>query len=519
MKIQRRSVLAGVLMVVVGGCGPEMSVVQEDRVSTDATTSSAQALRERQGRKLTGGDDLRMFVQLPQPSTAFADLPRLVSGQPVERVGVVAATLDAYVPSSSGDWRRLLPHELLGMTFQGESPVLGAKVEVRIEGARPHEVNGSVVPGETAYVLRYRRVYPVADATFSDLCPTPAGNGGALPVLGSWNATGDHVFAPDQLTFACLDGAISKCIDWGYKPWAITLDHAAPERSYHQACTRLARADYCGDNQSNTKEGTLVELWDNSGRPRAVGLPAEAGAPSMFFEAAWRPNGTVLCFSKKRWSTLPLGGLCSPALPDPRLVPAGTPGSEYCDDLPGVSPGTSAPPSPGHIVPPLLFNNSYLMDEGLFTWTQSKWAQRYFTTTDGFFGGAARPSDTIQPAPGFLVAQFEGVVFHRALPATALPKGTVPLMTYVHAATGKRFTGTAPPKAWTVNSLSLQPLPTSPKWSQKKIGYVFSPALAPPPGARPLYSYFHAVRGEYLTTAGKPPVGFAKVRLEGYLSR
>ena len=32
--------------------------------------------------------------------------------------------------------------------------------------------------------------------------------------------------------------------------------------SYHQACTRMARADYCGDGTSHTQDGTWIEYYD-----------------------------------------------------------------------------------------------------------------------------------------------------------------------------------------------------------------------------------------------------------------
>ena len=47
-----------------------------------------------------------------------------------------------------------------------------------------------------------------------------------------------------MLTLACEGGAITKCIRWGYQPWA---QHSGSSlKELHQACTRMARADYCG---------------------------------------------------------------------------------------------------------------------------------------------------------------------------------------------------------------------------------------------------------------------------------
>src|SRR5207244_135325 len=63
-------------------------------------------------------------------------------------------------------------------------------------------------------------------------------------------------------------------------------------KDYHQACTRMARADYCGNGTSHTVEGNLIDMYDNLGiRTRSV--TAERGVdPSLLsFEAAWGPDG------------------------------------------------------------------------------------------------------------------------------------------------------------------------------------------------------------------------------------
>jgi hypothetical protein len=93
----------------------------------------------------------------------------------------------------------------------------------------------------------------------------------------------------------------------GYSPWGSAPEcrgpgdcHALPLAALHQACTRLLRADYCGDGTSATRDGTLVDLWDTAG------LEADT-APSWPFEAEWSEDGAA-CVASTRHATLPDGG-------------------------------------------------------------------------------------------------------------------------------------------------------------------------------------------------------------------
>ncbi len=65
---------------------------------------------------------------------------------------------------------------------------------------------------------------------------------------------------------------------------------------YHEACTRMIRADYCGDGTSFTKDGTLIDMGDGVG----VQSFETVSRPSFAFEAVWGPNGAT-CVSKTRY--------------------------------------------------------------------------------------------------------------------------------------------------------------------------------------------------------------------------
>jgi hypothetical protein len=117
--------------------------------------------------------------------------------------------------------------------------------------------------------------------------PDAEGETGALALAGVWDARGRHLDRPGAFTFACAEAAVAKCVRWGYSP--------GQPGDLHAACTRMARADYCGDGEATTETRTPVNLWDGAGRvPRG---PARDGAS---FEAAWTDEGAV-CMSHARW--------------------------------------------------------------------------------------------------------------------------------------------------------------------------------------------------------------------------
>ena len=114
----------------------------------------------------------------------------------------------------------------------------------------------------------------------------------AIPLSGSWDRSGR--FLPDEsvTTFACTGGVLAKCVRWGYKPWKSV--HGVSLRDYHQTCTRMARADYCGDGHSHTREGTEIDLFD------ILGIQKRTPHSVMRFEAAWSPMGATF-LHRARW--------------------------------------------------------------------------------------------------------------------------------------------------------------------------------------------------------------------------
>jgi hypothetical protein len=113
----------------------------------------------------------------------------------------------------------------------------------------------------------------------------------AMPLQGVWDyrqgvpGGGSKTEDPSRFTFACMGGAIAKCVLWGYRPWSSFNN--IPLALYHQACTRLVRADYCGDGKSYTQQGTFINLYDKLG--------IQQDTEDWVFEAEWDEGG-ARCF-------------------------------------------------------------------------------------------------------------------------------------------------------------------------------------------------------------------------------
>ncbi|HEX8699753.1 MAG TPA: ADYC domain-containing protein [Myxococcaceae bacterium] len=182
---------------------------------------------------------------------------------------------------------------VVGTVLQGTSSD-GKSVEVAICGAEPSAED----PGMVWY--RIEAWNDVAQewenpCVALDRVPDPR----ALAVSGTWDASGAHQSHPGKLTFACENGAITKCIRWGYKPWAATRDGQSLA-SLHQACTRMARADYCGNGRSHTHEDTTIDMYDRLGvLARTTEASADWDPRRASFEAAWAPDGAT-CLARTR---------------------------------------------------------------------------------------------------------------------------------------------------------------------------------------------------------------------------
>jgi hypothetical protein len=173
--------------------------------------------------------------------------------------------------------------------------------EFRIGNIRPEDQKYDPTGSGHTFLYPLEQRNPDTGA-WQAACPVdPDGRQVAIPVAATWNDHGDRVESTSLFTFACTTGVIAKCYRWGYRPWLSGYGDSMV--AMHQTCTRVARADYCGNGQPGTKDGTRINVWDRLPSPGPIqrhggilGLPPLG----MLFEAGWNTEGAV-CLSTARW--------------------------------------------------------------------------------------------------------------------------------------------------------------------------------------------------------------------------
>jgi hypothetical protein len=126
----------------------------------------------------------------------------------------------------------------------------------------------------------------------------------AIALDGRWDFTegtetgGTHVDDESTFTFACRGYVLAKCVEAGYKPWsrARVCTHGEGCRmttlaAHHQACTRMLRADYCGDGISHTIDATPVNFYD--------GFGVRYDSQDWSAEAEWDEEGAICAVTER----------------------------------------------------------------------------------------------------------------------------------------------------------------------------------------------------------------------------
>lgn len=182
------------------------------------------------------------------------------------------------------------PESMIGAELSG-ALMDGGSVKLRID-----DVRHAAAPNHDLYVylVSYRVESEGQSANgWQRLCGEDAAGQpiAAMPLGGLWNYQsgvpngGSWTAAPGWITFACRGAAIAKCVEMGYRPWQASLT------DLHQACTRMVRADYCGDGKAFTIDGRAINVYD--------GLGIQSDTEQWTFEAEWNRQGAV-CLSQQR---------------------------------------------------------------------------------------------------------------------------------------------------------------------------------------------------------------------------
>jgi ADYC domain len=158
----------------------------------------------------------------------------------------------------------------------------GGSLDLRIDDIDP-------LAGTNDDVLAYE-VNVATDGGWTSLCGYEADGSArrALAVPGTWDlATGAWSDTGNTFSFACRAASIAKCVELGYKTWDGFGDH-------QHACVRMLRADYCGDGNPHTVNGTPINIYDNAG--------VQTDTESWNIDGEWTADGS-LCFNNYRGSS------------------------------------------------------------------------------------------------------------------------------------------------------------------------------------------------------------------------
>jgi len=231
---------------------------------------------------------------------------------------------------TTGDGSVLTSRDLVGAVLSvGDERGRGITFRIDAVEPAPDDPDGDVM------LHRFSVRDPATDR-WEEMCePDQYGRRVGFPLSGTWNESGAHVESAREFSLTCTSGALGKCVMFGYKPWRSAAD-GTPLAPFHQACTRAVRADYCGNGQPYTHEGTVIDIYDRLNIQRRDDLP------DMSFEAAWGPAGAI-CVRRTRvpaaMTTEGLGAMC-PRLEASRI-------GARCTEQSGMRDGA------------ILFNRSY----------------------------------------------------------------------------------------------------------------------------------------------------------------
>ena len=196
-----------------------------------------------------------------------------------------------------GLWQRRGGLDLIGMEIDLEVDVLDAQGQ---PGRRDFVIHVDDIHVDDTWDDVYYYELSIGLKGSNERQPLCAEDNAAIPLRHYWDEqTGDRIDDDEVITFACTSGVLAHCVQWGYRPWAEAkrCDKWNKDKQhkddceqvaladYHQACTRMARADYCGTGEAWTVPGTPIDIYDH------LFEQIEAPETDWPVEAEWTPDG------------------------------------------------------------------------------------------------------------------------------------------------------------------------------------------------------------------------------------
>ena len=180
---------------------------------------------------------------------------------------------------------------------KGAEFVLPPAVKIRID-----DVTEKASAAGQALLFYQLSFFDTAAQSWQPYCDKdPQGNQLALFYYG--HVDQEKGYQPvNKISITCSSGVIAKCMTWGYSPYAEHTNAAA----LFNACLRMARADYCGNGKGYTRNGTLINIYDNLGIQKRGDIQEDQ---ELAFEAAWNEKGAVCVHHSRIQENIDIEGL------------------------------------------------------------------------------------------------------------------------------------------------------------------------------------------------------------------
>ncbi len=233
-----------------------------------------------------------------------------INGTALDGLSLTNSKISLKLPGTN---KTLTGRDLIGMTAKISVPaqgsVLGQTYTMRIDNVVQDTSNNF------NDIWLYQVSYKADNSnSWQSLCSDYSGQPSPLTLVKGayWNeTTGARIDDAKAVTPACAEGAIGKCVILGYRPWATGSVcngygrhrdcNDVSLKEYHQACTRMIRADYCGDGTAHTVNGTILDIFDY------LSPPVQLQEEKWQMEARWTQTG-ALCLSQRRHPEIPFPG-------------------------------------------------------------------------------------------------------------------------------------------------------------------------------------------------------------------